>query len=43
MNNINRRYCLIDNTTSNSQQLNQFAAERCHSFKWQCPIVQLAH
>ena len=30
-------------TTSNLQQLTRFAAERCHSLKCQCPIVQLTH
>jgi len=30
-------------TTSNSQQLTRFAAERCHFLKRQCPTVQVAH
>jgi len=42
MNNITRHYCLIDNYQQFAA-LDPFAAERCHSLKWQCPIVQLAH
>ena len=30
-------------TTSSSQQLTRFAAERCHSLKWHCVSVQYAH